>query len=118
MSFDSFHDTASEVQFDDLDSLAGRIGARLARTWAIEEEAQGNGGTPARLMTAWGQVNLWHEFAADTTVEFSSATGFIPFSADLDESWIEFGLGGTCQLTQTASLYGNVNYRTTFDVDA
>jgi len=43
LDFDEFNDGAADVRFSDLDSLAGRIGARLARSWSLEEEAQGDG---------------------------------------------------------------------------
>ncbi|WP_292648432.1 autotransporter outer membrane beta-barrel domain-containing protein, partial [Mesorhizobium sp.] len=101
----SFNDGAAEVRFDDLDSLIGRIGARLARTWAVDEEAQGNGdGTSARLATVWGRVNLWHEFLdGDVTTEISSADGFVPFTADLEQDLIELGIGGSLQLTPTTT---------------
>ena len=60
---------------------------RLARSWAVEEAA---GDKPARLATAWGRINLWHEFLDSTaTTEVSSATGFIPFSAALEQDWFE-----------------------------
>ena len=112
----SFNDGAAEVRFEDLDSLVGRVGARLARTWAVGEEAQGNGESLARLATVWGRVNLWHNFLdAEVTTEFSSADGFIPFTAELDDTWIQAGLGGSLQMTSARSLYGNVNYETTFD---
>ena len=115
INMDSFNDGAAEVRFDDLDSLAGRIGARLARSWAVEEVA---GGEPARLATAWGRVNVWHEFLdGSATTEFSSANGFIPFSADLQQDWIEAGIGGSLQVTRSITVYGNVNYETTFDGD-
>lgn len=125
IDFDDFHDGAAEVRFGGLDSLTGRIGARLARTWAVEEEqasepdaSSGAASKPARLATVWGRVNLWHEFEGSSTTEFSSATGFIPFSAELEETWVELGLGGSLQLNPTTTLYGNVNYETTFDGDS
>lgn len=69
-------------------------------------------------MTAWAQPNLWKEFLGETKTEFSSAQGFVPFSAELDESWIEAGAGASLQISSRTSLYGNVNYETTFDNDA
>lgn len=49
IDFDSFNDGAAEVSFSDFDSLNGRVGARLSRTWEVDE----NGSTqPPRLMTA------------------------------------------------------------------
>jgi autotransporter family porin len=118
ISFDDLSDGAATVRFQDVDSLAGRIGARVARTWAVSPEEQGNGGALARLMTAWGRVNLWREFLAEATMEFSSASGFIPFSQHLEETWIEGELGASLQLTASTTLYGNVDCQTTFDGDA
>ena len=113
VNMDSFNDGASDVNFDNLDSLTGRIGGRVARTWAVEAAAADK---PARLATVWGSVNLWHEFLDTTsTTSFSSATGFIPFTAGLDENWVELGVGGSLQMTASTTLYGNVNFETPFD---
>ena len=69
-------------------------------------------------MTVWGRADLWHEFLGAPVTEFSSATGFIPFTANLGDSWARLGFGGTFALTQNSSLYGNVNYETEFDGDS
>ena len=114
INFDDFNDGAADIRYDDLNSLAGRIGARISRTWAVEEATATE---PARLATVWGRVNLWHEFTAKAQVDISSATGFVPFSSDLEETWIEIGGGATRQITKNLSLYGNVSYSTTFDAD-
>ena len=94
--------------------MAGRIGARISRTWAVEEATTTE---PARLATVWGRINLWHEFTAKAQVDISSATGFVPFKSDLEETWIEIGGGATRQITKNMSLYGNVSYSTTFNAD-
>jgi outer membrane autotransporter protein len=91
--------------------LAGRIGARVARDWDVE-------GDPKRKVTLWGRADLWHEFLGDRTTEFSSATGFIPFTADLGDSWATLGIGAAMQVSDATSLYGNVNYETSFNGDA
>jgi outer membrane autotransporter protein len=114
ITVDDFNDGAADIRYDNTNSLAGRFGARVARTWESE------GATPlepAQLSTVWGRVNLWHEFAAEARTEISSAEGYVPFSSGLDETWIEFGIGGTRQLLRKTSLYGNVNFSTTFDGD-
>lgn len=110
--FDPFSDGAAEIHFGDMNSLAGRIGAKVARTWEAEEATKSE---RARLATIWGRVNLWHEFTAQTRTEFSSANGFVPFSANLDETWIEIGVGASRQVTRNATLFGNLNVETTFD---
>ncbi|MBJ6134009.1 autotransporter outer membrane beta-barrel domain-containing protein [Ochrobactrum sp. Q0168] len=114
INFDDFNDGAADIRYDDLNSVAGRIGARISRTWAVEEATATE---PARLATVWGRVNLWHEFTAKAQVDISSATGFVPFSSDLEETWVEIGGGATRQISKNMSLYGNVSYSTTFDVD-
>ncbi len=114
IDFDDFNDGAADIRYDNLNSLAGRLGARVARTWEAEEATASE---PARLATVWGRVNLWHEFTAKAQTDISSADGFVPFSADLDETWVEFGIGGTREVSKNTSVYGNVNFSTTFDGD-
>lgn len=109
-----FNDGAADIRYDDLNSLAGRIGVRAARTWQIEP---GGATEPSRLASIWGRVNLWHEFAAKAQTDISSATGFVPFAANLDETWLEVGIGATAQVSKRTSLYGNVNFSSTLDGD-
>ncbi|CDZ68136.1 Autotransporter [Neorhizobium galegae bv. orientalis] len=109
-----FNDGAADIHYDNLNSLVGRLGARVARTWKAEEEHEGE---PSRLATMWGRVNLWHEFTAKAQTDISSENGFVPFSADLNETWIEVGIGATRQLSKNMSVYGNLNFSTTFDGD-
>ncbi|WP_246706626.1 autotransporter outer membrane beta-barrel domain-containing protein [Rhizobium leguminosarum] len=111
---DDFNDGAADVRYDNLNSFAGRIGARVARTWEAEEATATE---PARLATVWGRVNVWREFTAKAQTDVSSADGFVPFSSNLDETWIELGLGATRQVSSNTSLYGNVNFSTSFDGD-
>ena len=40
-----------------------------------------------------------------------------PFTADLAENCIEMGVGGTLQMTPSASLYVNFDFATPFDAD-
>ena len=65
-----------------------------------------------------GARDIWHEFLGDPTTEFSSATGFIPFTADLGEAGVNSGLVLPTARDDRATLYGNVNYQTTFENDA
>ena len=105
-------DIASVIRFRDDDFLTGRIGARLAKTWALDENVP-----QPRLITGWLRANLWHEFLGDSKTEFSSQIGFVPFRADLGGTWAELGAGVSAQITRSASLYANANYQTSFDGD-
>ena len=73
--------------------------------------------SPPHMATVWGRVNLWHAFSGDTTTEFSSVNGFVPFTSDLEETWIEIGVGASRQVSDKTTVYGNVNFETTFDGD-
>ena len=99
-------DSAATVLFKNIDSLAGRLGARLARSWALDAtEVQ------PHLITAWLRPSLWYEFRGNPVTEFSSATGFIPFRADLGGSWAELNAGFDAQITRTTSFYANTSYQ-------
>ena len=111
INISDFNDGSADVRYSDTDSLAGRIGLRLSRGWAYDDD-------PARQMTIWGRADVWHEFLGDPTTSFSSATGYIPFTAELGGTWGKIGLGAAMQVSQATTLYGNVNYEASFDGDA
>jgi fibronectin-binding autotransporter adhesin len=106
-SLDRAADVAAQIRFDDMESLAGRIGARVAKTWDQGDET----------LTLWARANLWYEFLGETTSEFSSATGFSPLHADLGGEWLEFNAGVTVDVTSGVSVHGNVTYETDFGND-
>ncbi len=101
------NDIAAQIRFSGVSALAGRIGARFGRTWAIDEGP--------RTITAWIRPNLWNEFQGNPTTSFSSATGFIPFHADLGGLWGEINAGISGQVTSAATLYANGSYQSRFD---
>ena len=67
---------------------------------------------------ALGRADVWHEFLGDPVTEFSSAIGFIPFTTDLGGSWGRLGIGGALELSESTTLYGNINHEHAFDGDA
>jgi len=105
-------DIAAPVRFRNDDFLSGRVGARLAKTWALDDNVP-----QPRLITAWLRANLWHEFLGDPKTEVFSPDGFVPFRAALRGTWAELGAGISGQITRYASLYANANYQTSFDGD-
>lgn len=103
----SGHDGAAFVRFSDVDSLAGRIGARLARTWSLEEMATGQ---QTRTMTAWLKASLWNEFLGNPKTSFSSAAGPVTFNSDLGGSWVELRAGLDTRIATNTSLYASAGY--------
>ena len=109
VSLDKASDSAADVRFGNANSVAGRVGARLARSWALD------GGAQPRLITAWLRGNVWHEFSADPRTEVSSETGFVPFRSNLKGSWYELSAGANAQLTRTTTVYANLGYQKGFN---
>lgn len=102
-------DIGALVRFSDVESLAGRVGLRVGRTFALDP------GPMPRQVTAWLRPNLWHEFRGDPKTEFSSATGFVPFRAHLGGSWIEINAGISGQIDPNTTLFVNASYHTRFE---
>jgi outer membrane autotransporter protein len=105
-------DSAAQVRFANVDSLAGRIGARFGRTWALDDTQAGGF---VRSITAWLRPNLWYEFRGDPLTEFSSDAGFIPFPSSLGGSWGELNAGLSGQLDRYTTLFANVSYQSRFE---
>lgn len=103
----SGRDGAALVRFSDVDSLAARLGARLARSWTLEEDPRAK----PRLLTAWLKASLWNEFLGNPKTEFSSATGLIPFRADLGGSWAELRTGIDAQISRNTAVYASAGYQ-------
>jgi outer membrane autotransporter protein len=106
------NDGAALIQFRDVQSLAGRVGLRLAHTWSPASSGD------AGQVTVWLRPNLWHEFLGDPATSFSSATGSIPFRADLGGGWAELNVGMTAQITDAVSLFANASYQHGLDGDS
>ena len=116
LNIDDFNDGAADVSYSDTDSLAGRLGARVARDWGVG--AVDASGRAPRTFSLWVRGDIWHEFLGEPTTAFSSATGSIPFTADLGDTSGRLGIGASMQVTDAATVYGNVNYESSFDGDA
>ena len=117
-----FNDGFADVRYSDEDLLAGRIGARLARSWNLDgsQPAPVEGAAIQRVREAslWARADIWNEFLGEPTTEFSSATGFVPFTTEVDGAWWKLGVGGTYDFNTQSTLYANVNYESAFDGDA
>lgn len=103
-------DGAATVRFRNAESLAGRLGLRVARTWAADDSEP-----KPRLITAWLRGNLWHEFRGTPLTEFSSEAGYVPFRANLEGSWAEINAGVDAQVMRNVSLVANAGYQIGLD---
>jgi len=108
----SGHDGAALVRFSDVESLAGRLGARLAKSWTLED---GTLQSRPRMMTAWLKASVWNEFLGSPKTSFSSATGFIPFRSDMGGAWAELKAGVGAAITRNTALFASAGYSVGFD---
>ncbi len=110
IDLDDSHDLAADVRFEEVESLASRLGVRVAKTWSDNT-------APQRMFTAWGRLSAWYEALGEPETRFSSNSGYIPFQSDLSGGWSEAKLGVTGELRRNLFLYGSVGYEQSFDGD-
>ncbi|QRY79358.1 autotransporter outer membrane beta-barrel domain-containing protein [Pseudomonas sp. PDNC002] len=109
VGLDDTHDAAATVKFDEVDSLASRLGVRVAKTW--DESAA----PEPHKYTAWGRLSAWHESQGEPETKFSSADGYVPFQGDLGGGWWEAKLGLTGEVRRNVFVYASVGYERAFD---
>ncbi|MCD9085704.1 autotransporter outer membrane beta-barrel domain-containing protein [Stenotrophomonas sp. SY1] len=108
-ALDDLVDETARVRYSDGDASVGRLGVRLSR---LGQRASDSGD---RATSWWIRGNAWHDFSGSPTTEFSSASGYVPFTADLGDSWGEIGLGGTWQVSAGGYLFADADYTWSFD---
>nr|WP_246274632.1 autotransporter outer membrane beta-barrel domain-containing protein [Hyphomicrobium sulfonivorans] len=99
-------DVAAQVHFDNVNSLVGRVGVRFAQDFGTPTWLTGAPST----FTAWIRPNFWYEFLGDPKTKFSSATGFIPFAADMGGTTFEINTGFSTDIGDGAAIYANASY--------
>ena len=103
-------DEGGPVRFDQTDSLVGRIGLRVERTWSRE-----TGGGETRMTTGWGRLNLRHEFLEQPKTTFQTEDADVSFLADTGKNWLELNGGLTRQMSNRSVIYLNAAYQ--WDLD-
>jgi type V secretory pathway adhesin AidA len=95
-------DVGGNIQFNDVESVVGRLGVRLAHRRLINEGE--------KILTTWFRPNFWYQFKGNSNAAFSSIYGPIPFQSQLEGSTLELNLGTTLDLPRNLSLYANGSY--------
>ncbi|MFM0088887.1 autotransporter outer membrane beta-barrel domain-containing protein [Paraburkholderia sediminicola] len=104
LSLNDSGDTASSVYFHNANSLAGRIGAEVKKSWLFDSSS-----THAEILNTWFRTDLRQEFVANPRVSFSSATGPVAFESDSRGSQVELSAGVTAQFRSVA-FYASAGY--------
>ncbi|MCL2715438.1 MAG: autotransporter-associated beta strand repeat-containing protein, partial [Alphaproteobacteria bacterium] len=107
MGFANGSDAFGRINFSDSDALFGRIGARVARDFALAD---------GRKVTAWMRASLWSAFGAQATTTFSSLDGSnpTPVRTDLGGNWSQFDLGLEAQVNRSLAVFANASYNVSF----
>ncbi|MGE8150196.1 autotransporter outer membrane beta-barrel domain-containing protein [Pseudomonas vancouverensis] len=113
IDLDNSDDLAAKVRFEDVDSLIGRLGVRIAKDW----QTQGSDNS-VRRTSAWVRPSVWHEFKGQPKTEFSSQNGFVPFEADIGGTWGEVNVGIDYQANARTTFTLSTGYRQAFDGDS
>ncbi|WP_422403604.1 autotransporter outer membrane beta-barrel domain-containing protein [Pseudomonas sp. GZD-209] len=106
-------DSAADVRFDDVDSITGRLGVRVARDWFHTDDAG-----DIHRTNGWLRPSVWHEFKGAPKAEFSSSDGYVPFTVDMGGTWGEVNVGVDYQLNERTSVTGSLGYQKAFNGDS
>lgn len=106
VNLDDTHDVGAKIRFRDNDSLAGRLGVRLANEQTFNEQQK------IKKLTTWFRPNFWYQFQGDPKAQFTSVYGYIPFQSQLEGASMEFNLGTTVELPKNTFIYANASYTT------
>ena len=104
VSIDSGTDRFGLVAHEDTDLLHGRLGARLTRSWELED---------GRHLTAWTRANLWHSFGGKVNTTFSSLAGLnaVSLPADVGGTWGQLQAGLSGRITDSISAFASGDVR-------
>lgn len=108
---DRVTDSFGQFVYNNEDSLRGRLGARVTKTFDLGD------GAKMRPLTVWARANLWHEFLGATKMRVAGLAGFNSetFASSLGGTWAEFGVGVTGQIADNVTLFGTGAYNHSLD---
>ncbi|WMT91978.1 autotransporter outer membrane beta-barrel domain-containing protein [Pelagibacterium sp. H642] len=107
------YDVGAAIRFDDAESLVGRLGLRLSRTWDLGPEATEP--SEQREATGWMRASVTNEFLGKSVTQFSSQDGFVPFQSDTGGIGLRLDAGLDAEIAEDVSLYGNFQFQHQFD---
>lgn len=116
IDLDDTRDVGSVVRFSDVDSLVGRLGVRLSRSWKPAPAAP-SADKQRKAATVWVRASLVNEFLGRPETRFSSADGYIPFQTDTQGAGYVIDTGIDAEIADNISLYGNLLFQNRFDGD-
>ena len=105
-SIDGGADQFGNISYGATDEVYGRLGARFAKGWLIND---------GRVVTTWAETNFWDQFGGNAKTTFTTLDGTNPATfatnlGGLGSTWAQVRLGVTGQLTHNVSMFGDADY--------
>lgn len=109
LDMDNASDAGGSVNFRGADSLMGRLGARLARTWNAGGNAQ------PLMRSIWGRLSTWRELKGKAQADFLAEGGPASHTSDVGGDWWELNGGVTLQINRSTFFTTSLSYYKTYD---
>ncbi|HUA08477.1 MAG TPA: autotransporter outer membrane beta-barrel domain-containing protein [Candidatus Acidoferrales bacterium] len=106
----SGNDDFGLIEYAPSQAVYGRIGARLVKSWSVEQRPQ----------SAWLRLNVWDSFHAQAQTTFADLNGSNPTTLPtaLGGSWLQAGGGISSQVSSHIGVFASVDYRRAFGASA
>jgi fibronectin-binding autotransporter adhesin len=95
----SFTDPYDTISFGKVETLEGRLGARLAKNWSLTANA------PDRLTTLWIRPSIRYTFTGTPRSVFTDQGGSIAFASNLKGAAFDLTGGVDGQITRNLTAY-------------
>ena len=104
-------DGSSLVSFADANSLVGRAGGRLVKTWDTGESDR------PRPFSAWLSGNMLHEFLGNPTTTFAGLSGgnALTFAGPSAGTWASVGAGASGTIGPSTTVFATAAYQRNVD---
>lgn len=111
VSFGDVADAYGRFSLSDGESLRGRLGMRLSKSWNMADTLK------PRMLTTWLRTNVWHEFMGDSSTTVSGFGGENPLTVNssLGGTWAEIGAGVSGQVDDNVALFATGAYNRSID---
>ena len=103
LSFGGGEDRFGRIDFDNNNSLFGRLSLRLNKDWTNDEGKKSN---------VWGRASFWTDFGTQAKTTFSNSDGLNPvtINTDLGGNWLQFDLGIATEMRDDLTFFAVGNY--------
>jgi outer membrane autotransporter protein len=104
--YDNMRDSVSTQILNADHSFSGRVGIRIAKSWALNEANEA-----PRNLTLWARPSVWHEFSSNPKVDVTSDGSSTSFQSDERVSWLDSRIGIDTPIFNQGSFFASTGYQ-------